>query len=50
MNAIAKISSPNLVDHAAANPALQSMASDAGLLTVALAEVNGHIDGIDNVL
>ncbi len=31
-------------------PVLQSLAADAGVLTVALAEVNGHIDGIDGVL
>lgn len=34
----------------AAAPVLQSLAADAGVLTVALAEVNGHIDGIDSVL
>lgn len=50
MNAIAKISPPIPHENAGTNPALQSMASDAGLLTVALAEVNGHIDGIDNIL
>lgn len=50
MNAIAKVALPIPFDAAEANPSLQSMATEAGVLTVALAEVNGHIDGIDDIL
>lgn len=52
MNAIAEnqpAPSP-LAPVARADAALQSMAQDAGHLTIALAEVTGHIDGIDHVL
>jgi len=41
---------PPEVERRASAPVLQALANDAGQLTVALAEVNGHTDGIDKVL
>jgi methyl-accepting chemotaxis protein len=50
MNAFNQIHRPNVTDTGAEVPSLHLLASDAGLLTVALAEVSGHTDSIDAAL
>lgn len=50
MTAYSVIPAPPEEERRAAAPVLQTLANDAGQLTVALAEVNGHVDGIDKIL
>ncbi len=50
MNALTPIIDAPPSERRASATALKSLANDAGLLTVALAEVNGHTDIIDDVL
>lgn len=50
IHARAAIPDPPAVEQRASAPVLQNLAADAGMLTVSLAEVNGHTDNIDKVL
>ncbi len=50
MTAHSVIPDPPAMERRASAPVLQALATDAGQLTVSLAEVNGHVDGIDKIL
>ena len=50
MNAISTIPTPPETERRDSAPVLASVAQDAGILTVTLAEVGGHVDSIDKVL
>jgi methyl-accepting chemotaxis protein len=50
MNALTVIPFAHGPERGSSAAVLQSLANDAGLLTISLADVNGHTDSIDNVL